>query len=169
MKRLLLILFFISGIATLSHAQKEKFQSLFIYNFTKYIKWPDSYHSDRFVIGVIGNSNIVESLRTMATSKQKTGTGATIEIKEYSSINEIGDCNILFVGSDAVNSLGEIDSRTSAKPILIITDSPGLADKGSVINFVDSQGKIQFELNQSNASARGLVVSGSLSSLAILI
>ena len=169
MKRIFLLSLFIIAIAYSGYGQKEKYQSLFIYNFTKYIKWPESYNSGKFVIGVIGNSNIVEALNAMASAKKKTVSGAELEVKKYNSISEIDDCNILFVSQNVAGDLGQIDSNTDSKPILIITDMPGLATQGSVINFVEKDGKIKFELNESSASSRGLIVSGSLTNLAILI
>jgi hypothetical protein len=169
MKKIFFISILFLTIFSVSYAQKEKYQSLFIYNFTKYIKWPDSYHADKFVIGVIGNSTVLESLNAMAESKKKTGTGQSLEVKKYGSIGEIGDCNILFVSENVVASLGQIENQTSSKPILIVSDSPGMANKGSVINFVEQDGKIKFELNESQAVKRQLVVSGSLTSLAIII
>jgi len=169
MKRSFLLLFLCMMVFSTTYAQKEKYQSLFIYNFTKYIKWPDSYNSDKFVIGVIGNSEIFGSLNTMATSKKKTASGKNMVVKKFSSVSEIDDCNILFVSQNVAGELGQIDSNTSSKPVLIITDSPGLATQGSIINFIEKDGKIKFELNESKASSRGLVVSGSLTSLAIII
>ena len=169
MKKILLIFFLMMAIFSVSHAQKEKYQSLFIYNFTKYIKWPDSYNSDKFVIGVLGNSAIFTSLNEMALAKKKTGSGLVIEVKKYSSVDEIDGCNILFVSQNAIDNLGQIESRTSTKPILVVSDSPGMATKGSVINFVELDGKMKFELNESKAFGKGLIVSGSLTSLAILI
>lgn len=169
MKRILTILFLIVTIVSVSHAQKEKYQSLFIYNFTKYIKWPDTYNSEKFVIGVIGDSEIIKSLNSMAASKKKTGTGTMIEVKKYGSVSEIDDCNILFVSQDAVNELGQIDNQTSSKPVLIVSDTPGMALQGAVINFVEKDGKIKFELNEAKAIGRGLVVSSSLTTLAIVI
>lgn len=169
MKRIILLSIFCMVLFSSSYAQKEKYQSLFIYNFTKYIKWPDSYNSDKFVIGVIGNSEIYSALSAMATSKKKTAAGKDIEVKKFNALGEIEDCNILFVSQDIAGSLGQIDNSTSSKPVLIITDSPGLATQGSVINFIEKDGKIKFELNESKASSRGLIVSGSLTSLAIII
>jgi len=169
MKKILLTSFLFITIVSVSYAQKEKYQSLFIYNFTKYIKWPDSYNADKFVIGVIGNSDVLESLNAMVDSKKKTGTGQSLEVKKYGSVSEIGDCNILFVSENVVDNLGQIESKTNAKPILIVSDSPGMATKGSVINFVEQEGKIKFELNESAALKRHLVVSSSLTSLAIII
>jgi hypothetical protein len=169
MKRTILILFLISIFSLSTFAQKEKYESLFIYNFTKYIKWPDNYNQGKFVIGVLGNSSIYQSLDEMAESKKKTSSGANLEVIKYNSISDIGECNILFVSENMINKLQEIDGVTSGKPILIVTDSPGMANKGSVINFIEKDGKIKFELNEASANIRNLVVSGSLTSLAILI
>ena len=60
-------------------------------------------------------------------------------------------------------------SRTKSKPVLVVTDNPGMAKKGASINFVEVEGKIKFELNQKNAEASGLKVAGALASLAILV
>lgn len=169
MKKVLLLFLLVFILFNTSNAQKEKYQSLFIYNFTKYIKWPDSYNSGKFVIGVIGNSAVIESINSMATSKKKTGNGAAIEVRKYASISDIDDCNILFVSNNVIDQLVQIAELTAAKPILIITDTPKMATKGSVINFVETGGRIKFELNQSTAESRSLVISGSLISLAILI
>ena len=169
MKKILLSFLLIMIFFNFSQAQKEKYQSLFIYNFTKYIKWPDSYNSGKFVIGVIGNSEIAEAIKSMVASKKKAGNGAVLEVKTYASVDEIDDCNILFISENAIKDFQQIDEETTTKPILIVTDAPGMAKQGSVINFIEKNGKINFELNESNASSRGLVVSRSLASLAILI
>lgn len=169
MKRAVLIFFLGLVFSITSFAQKEKYESLFIYNFTKYIKWPNNYNEGKFVIGVLGNSSIYQSLSEMAESKRKTSTGANLEVVKYNSVSDIGECNILFVSENMINKFEEIDGGTSTKPILLITDSPGMATKGSVINFIEKDGKIKFELNEAKAASRNLVVSGSLTSLAILI
>ena len=169
MKKILLLFLLVLVFFNTSIAQKDKYQSLFIYNFTKYIKWPDSYNSGKFVIGVIGNSEVVESIESMAASKKKTGNGAIIEVKKYASVDEIDNCNILFVSQNVIDDFEQIVNHTGTKPILIITDTPGMATQGSIINFVELSGKIKFELNKSKAASRGLLIASSLTSLAILI
>ena len=100
MKRILLLslLFFLS--INTSIGQKEKFKSLFIYNFTKYIKWPDTYNAGKFVIGVFGDSQIIESITAMANSKKMTGNGVVFEVKVYTTVDEIDDCNILYISEN---------------------------------------------------------------------
>ncbi len=148
-------------------SQKEKFHSIFIYNFSKYVKWPDSQKSNVFVIGVYGSSSIYDDLTTMATSKKVNNM--PIEVKKFKSAAELDECNILYVPSSESNKIDEIVSSTKGKPILIVTDKPGSATKGAAINFVEVDGKIKFELNQANAESCGLKVASALASLAIIV
>ena len=168
LKLLAIFVFCMVSFTTSTFAQKERYQSLFIFNFTKYIKWPESYNSDKFVIGVIGNSTVYDALADMAPTK-KAPSGQSIEVKKYNSPEEIGECHILFVSQNVAGEMETIDSITSSKPVLIITESPGLATLGSIINFVEKDDKIKFELNESKAQSRGLAVSRALADLAIII
>lgn len=148
-------------------AQKEKYHSIFLYNFSKYIKWPDSKNSDVFVIGVFGKSDIQKELKAMAASKKINGM--SIEIRQFNSIADISGCHILYVSASASSKIDQVLSKTNQEPILIVTDSPGMAMEGAAINFVDEGGKIRFELNQKNAESKGLKIAGALANLAILV
>ena len=151
-----------------THAQKTKYQSIFIYNFSKYIKWPDDFNRGKFVIGVLGDSEILADLKSMVSSKKETN-GLEMEIRTFSSLDELTECNLLFVASEFCPQIQQIQDAISLQPTLIVTDNPDMATKGAAINFVVQDSKIKFELNQKNAKSRGLKVAGSLSSLAILI
>jgi hypothetical protein len=166
------LMFIVVGLVLLfsfnsANAQKEKFHSLFIYNFSKYVKWPDGQQNSEFVIGVLGSADMVKTLESMA--KSKTVNGNSIIVRNYKNASEVKDCQILYVSEEASSEINNVLARTSKRPVLIVSDKPGLAQKGSVINFVEQGGKIKFELNQKMAESRGLKVSGSLTSLAILV
>ena len=59
--------------------------------------------------------------------------------------------------------------QTKDLPTLIISDQEGFGQMGSVINFVDKNGKLKFELNQDQVDRRGLQVSDKLKNIAIII
>ena len=131
------------------------------------MKWPDAQSSGKFVIGVLGTSAIQKDLKAMATSKKVNGM--SIEIRHFNSASEVDDCHILYVAANESKKFDQVLTQTNSKPVLLVTDNPGLANKGATINFVEVEGKIKFELNQKNAEERGLKVAGSLASLAILV
>ena len=72
MKKVSVVLIGILMVASIQStwAQKEKFHSIFIYNFSKYVKWPDAQNSGIFVIGVLGTSAIQKDLKKMAAAKK---------------------------------------------------------------------------------------------------
>lgn len=149
-------------------AQKTKYQSIFIYNFSKYIKWPDNYNQGKFVIGVLGDTDLLKDLQFMISTKKQTN-GLAMEVKHYQSLDNLSDCNLLFISDKFCNQIDQVRSLSAGKPMLIITDKKGMAQNGAVINFVEDAGKIKFELNQSAANQLGLVISSSLANLAILV
>jgi hypothetical protein len=151
----------------MGHAQNYNLHTVFIYSFTRYVIWPETYNEGEFEILVLGDSPIVEALQKMAQAK-KVGD-RSIKVTRINAASEIRKCNILFVPSGKSSELNDIVAKVSNQSILIITEEPGLGSKGSNINFVMREGKLAFELNQSAVSRQNLKIANELSRLAILI
>jgi hypothetical protein len=140
---------------------------VFIFSFTRYIQWPDAYNAGDFEILVLGDSPIVDELKSMAQAK-KVGD-RNIKITKINSPSEIRKCNILFIPTEKSGQIADVLGKTAAQSILVITETPGLGAKGSNVNFITKDGKLAFELNQGAATKQGLKISNELSRLAILI
>ena len=69
MRKSTLFIIVLVAFCVSAKAQDEKFKALFMYNFTKYIEWPQTKQSGDFVIGVMGNSAIVSELNAIASKK----------------------------------------------------------------------------------------------------
>lgn len=161
----LLAFFCISAFSSLQAQQLDyKYHTVFMYNFTKYIKWPDASIGNEFVIGVLGKSDIVEPLEKMAESKSVNGKN--IVVKTFKTIEEISGCQMLFVPESKSNQLSALRQKLAKQPVLIISEKSGLARQGSIINFVINDGRWQFELNQAAADLHMLKVSSELSKFA---
>ena len=65
--------------------------------------------------------------------------------------------------------IAAVMEKINTQSILVVTEEPGLALKGSDINFIVKDGKLAFELNQASVNKQGLKVSNELTRLAILI
>jgi len=144
-----------------------KIKAIYIYNFTKYIEWPESYRQGNFVIGIVGNnSTLVNELNKMATVK--TVGNQHLEIKNIASNSDV-DCHIIYLLSDSSTQLAEVMEKNKNKSTLIITDKAGLASKGAGINFIVQENKQKIELNRSNIERYKLKVASSLVELAIQV
>ncbi len=141
------------------------FKALFIYNFTKNIEWPDSYTPGNFIIGVYGNSEIIEELNKI--SQRKKANNKPIVVAKFNTIQTISQVNILFIPINKSGQIKEILNQVKNKPVLIITESPGLMQKGSCINFVLVKGDQKFEISKPNIHNQGLKVNDQLVELGI--
>src|SRR5688572_25673858 len=167
MKRYLLVVVFLIFNMVCGLAQNYKMHTVFIFSFTRYIQWPDTYSGGDFEILVMGDSPIVDELKSMAQAK-KVGD-RTIKVTRINTPSEIRKCNILFIPASKSAQISEVLGKVTSQSILVITEEPGLAEKGSNVNFIIKDGKLAFELNQSATSKQGLKISNELSRLAILI
>lgn len=162
---LLLLLFFIK--VDFTNAQNEKFKALFLYNFTKYIDWPASYKQGDFVIGVLGNSPIVNELKIVSSKKQVGGQ--SIVVKKFANPAQIDKCHVLFIPSYKSGSLRAVLANLKEKNTLVVTDGNNLVQQGAGINFIETSGKQGFEIKKHNIESKGLKVSGSLLSLGTVV
>jgi len=70
MKKLLLLLTFIPVISISGFSQVNNAKAMFLYNFSRLIKWPDANSQNDFIFGVLGNQEVYNSLVTITTGKK---------------------------------------------------------------------------------------------------
>jgi hypothetical protein len=141
--------------------------SMMVFNFTKYVQWPDHTETGEFKIGVIGNTDVYNTLSSWYAGKPRGAK--TYVIKKFSNALEVEECHVIFIDKSKSSEFEAVNTKVKGKGTLIITDKNGLGAKGSSINFKTIDNKLKFELNQKAIEASNLKVSGALSSMAILI
>jgi hypothetical protein len=152
------------------HRQKEKVEeynlkAAFIYNFTKYIEWSASTDNE-FIIGIIGSSQINDPL--VEVVKTETVNNKKIIIRQFSKVEDISSCHILFIPRNSALPLADILTKVE-KGTLVVSEKSGYASKGTAINFVVVDNKLKFEANVNAINAAGLTASSQLLKLAIII
>ena len=157
----------ISGSVFSQERPLHEVHSMMVFNFTKYVQWPDHATSGEFVIGVVGNADIYNTLNGWYGGKPRGSK--TYIIKKFNSASEVTDCHVLYIDKSKSNDFDAVNDKVKGKGTLVITDKSGLGEKGSGINFKTVDNKLKFELNQKAIEASNLKVSGALSSMAILI
>lgn len=153
--------------ATAQERPTHEIHAAMLFNFIKYIQWPNEGENGEFVVGVIGDDKVFNTLNQWYNGKQK-GSKKYV-IRKLSSADESSSCQVVYVGKAKNREFENIKNNISGKSILTITDGNGLGQKGSCINFKVIDGKLKFELNQAMVTDSNLKVSSQLSSMAILI
>ncbi|HEY0655046.1 MAG TPA: YfiR family protein [Chryseosolibacter sp.] len=162
-----LLVILLSGVAihdATAQVSNYKAYTLFVYNFTKYIQWPDGSIKDDFVIGVFGKSPILEELQKMGEVK-KAGD-KNIRVVEISEATLGSDIHILFVPEQKSNQIATILTAVKGKPVLLVSDKPGLVEKGAGISFLSDHNNLKFELNSNSIANQNLKISKTLEALA---
>lgn len=147
--------------------QEEKFKAVFMYNFTKYLQWPNSKHSGDFVIGVYGASPIFNEL-TVIAEKKGVGTQKIVVVK-ISEPSKISKCHIVYLPENRSAKADEVLRFCKGNGVVFISDKPGLCKTHSGINYVKVNGKQNFEINKKRLESEGIKVNSALLSLGILV
>ena len=146
----------------------------YLYNFTRFIEWPQSSLGARFDICLVGAPDLAEAARALERS-DKAVEGRPCSIRQLGTSAVLDACRILVIGEGAVGQLAELVDRSAGKPLRVVENAPGLAHRGAAIGFVlrpDILGKgqrLRFEINPSALQGRGLKVSAQLYDVAEVI
>ena len=138
-----------------------------IYHFTKYIDWPPSSRSGDFIIGVVGDTPLYDELKKGIANKM--AGNQKIVVKRISSTEVLFNCHILFISDDESSSIKKIAAQTAGAPVLLVSESEGLAQKGSCINFIIVSDHLKLEINKNNIMLRGLSIASELLRLGKII
>lgn len=143
---------------------KAILKASYIYNFAKMIDWPAADKSGNFIIGVYGNSSVYKELIKKYASKNIGNQ--QIEIKKLSDTPSIGKIHLLYISKDKESDLSALMSGIKESAVLVVTESSGALERGSIINFVIVNNSLKFELNIVGANEHNLNVGSRLKSLA---
>lgn len=138
-----------------------------LYAFGRYVTWPDTAFSKAdspFVIGTIGGNPFGDALDRIA--QQKTLNGRTIVVRQIHEPRECADCHILFVTRNVARETeSQLFQEAAGKPVLLVGESPGFAERGGVINFYQSGSNVRFELNPDKSVENNLSLNAKLLTL----
>jgi len=169
---LLVELFIAPAIAADSKQNREyQVKAAFIYNFTKFIDWPENKATngnELITIGIIGKDPFKKAFEPIK-SKQSNGKIALKHFDSFTKLKKaetLKKCHILFICSSEKNNLKNILTVLKDSSVLTIADTKGFLEAGVIINFVIEEKKVGFEVNLAIANKAGLKIRSRLLRLA---
>lgn len=160
----ILLFLSLSGYVHAQTSSYEELQAAYIFNFAKYIKWPEE--TPEFVIGVYGEPEIIELFKNTLAGKR--AGGRDILVRAVEGAEDVAGCSIIYIASSASKMLKTLISVTEGKSILIVT-AEDMISSGAMISFVVEDDKLKFKIKRKTLSETGLVASDGLLRLAILL
>jgi YfiR/HmsC-like len=139
-------------------------KAAFLYNFAKFVKWPDSPRDTPFVVVVMGDDPFGEILdRTFAG---KTIEGRKIEVRRIRTPAPPSDAQILFIGASEKPHLVQILKSLEGGSALTVADMEGFTERGGMIAFRLRSDVVNFDINLDQVERARLKMSSQLIRLA---
>jgi hypothetical protein len=168
----LLLIFssFTSEVSAETHRSREYLvKAAFLYNFAKFVEWPEGTFSDEtspMVLCILGDDPFGDSIDSI---RGKTIMGRELLIKRISDEEEIGSCHIVFVSESERGRISYIIRKARRLNILTVGDMGGFARRGGIIGFIMRKNKVRFEINVDAAEGSKLKISSKLLKLATIV
>jgi hypothetical protein len=162
-----------SGVQAQSSAAAPESQvkAAFLLNFPKYVEWPAEKFATTnspFVVTVVGDAAVAESLAKMATGK--TIHGRPVQVISLTSVSKVtAEGQILFLSATTRATAPELLARWSAANILTVGDNEDFLANGGVIRFARREQNVRLEVNLTAATQAQLKVSAKLLSVADVV
>ncbi|MEO6303577.1 MAG: YfiR family protein [Bacteroidia bacterium] len=171
LRTLLFIAVLLRGLYSGNYKAQEtdyKAYTLFIYNFMKYVEWPEAQNKGDFILAVLGDSPINKELETLAATKKIKGRN--IVIRKCKTPEDTYGCHLLFIPSSKSAVVKLLKDQNKDKPVLIVGEREGLAKKGASLSFVTLEDdELKFDINKKEIEQHQLKIASSLISLGIVI
>jgi hypothetical protein len=139
-------------------------KAAFLYNFARFVEWPEGRRGGPLVIGVLGTDPLHGAL--VETVRGKSVDDRPIEVRRLAGVEGVSGCAILFVSASERDRWHEILRPLRHSAVLTVGDGPGFLASGGVMNFYLDENRVRFELNPAAAGRSRLKLSAQLIRLA---
>src|ERR1051325_1452244 len=149
-----LLLFPLISVAADSAESKGKLtreydlKAVFLINLAQIVEWPSQSCPDdktTFTICVLGEDPFGKSLDEIV--EKETVHERRILIRHCKTLQDITDCQILFISRSEASRLSEIFQFVDGKGVLTVGDTDGFSTHGGMIGFVIVQNRLQVKIN----------------------
>lgn len=145
-------------------------KAAFLYNFAKFVEWPETVFVDSarsVYIGILGKDPFGSVIdKTIANKKVK---GKPLAIRRFQKLEDLKLCHILFISASEKDSVTQILDTVENLSILTVGDMDQFAEKGGIINLLNKDNKVRFNINLIAAERANLKISSRLLKLAEIV
>ncbi len=178
----------LAGRAQADSAPSHEYQikAAFLYNFIKFVDWPEEKMADSnepITIGIIGSEDFIKAFEPIIHKKVKNRSISIKYFKGYEKLERTQEddrqwnqkmealktCHLLtFYSGDSVRikDLSQIIKALKGSPVLTVGETAGFLESGGIINFLMEDKKVRFEINVTAAKKNKLKISSKLLRLA---
>jgi hypothetical protein len=142
----------------------EAVKAAYLFRFAQYVEWPAAPAEQTFVFAVSGAEDVAVHLERLLAGMTVHGRPATV--RRVARAQDLDGVHVLYVGATAFARTRALRASAIRRPILIVTENEQGLDGGGVINFIELDRNLRFEISLNAADRSGLRINSELLSVA---
>ncbi len=154
----------VQAIGAVDRATMEnEVKAAYIYNFVKFVDWPEGTFSSSgapIIIGIAGDDEFGTLLGTVV--KNKTIQDHPIRINLIKKPADFRNCQLLFVSASELKKSQKILEELRGSPVITVTETDSGSPAKGMINIFIEGDKLQFEIDSERAEKSSLQFSSKL-------
>jgi hypothetical protein len=131
----------------------------FLYNFFKFIEWPNP--GDSYRLCATSNTGLESFLITLDA---KLVNNKPIKVFTNVENQALKNCDLVFIGPN--ENAVEINAILRGLPIVTVSDNQDFIEQGGMIELLEIENRLAFELNMDTAKTAGIHISAQMLKLA---
>ena len=154
---------FATRVAAQAGFNEYQLKAVFLFNFAQFVEWPEKAFAGAespLVIGVLGVDRFGPVLDD--TVRDERIGGRKLEIQRYRRVEDVGNCQILFISESESSHLEAILAALKGRSILTVSDADRAARRGVMIHFLTEKKRVRLQINLDAAKLAGLTISSKL-------
>jgi hypothetical protein len=147
-------------------AQEYQVKAAFLYNFAKFVEWPDEGEGrgGELIIAVFGRDPFGDVLEQ--TVEGKAIRSHPLVVRRPARLGELKSCHVLFISTSETSRLPQILQALGDARVLTVSEMAGFLEAGGMIHFLVEENRVRFDINAAAARRAGIAISSKLLTLA---
>lgn len=130
---------------------EPQLKAAYLINFLKYVEWPET--GTTITLCLFGRNSLGPYL---AAHEGRQIGGRELRIRKVSSVEQLADCQELFIPDTEATHFAAIMRWVDKQPILTVSDAAMFLREGGTIALVRSDGGLRFDVNAEALDHAGL-------------
>jgi hypothetical protein len=151
-------------------ASEDAVKAAFLYRFLNYVEWPAGATPSAetpYVIGIADADEVFDELQDIVARRKINNR--SVVLKHLRNGDSTAGLHVLFIGEDGKSRQAAWIKSAQQQPVLIVTETAGALDQGSMINFVLVDQRVRFEANLAAIERARLKVNARMLAVAVAV
>ena len=155
-----------TGTRGAQSATEYQVKAAYLFNFLKFVEWPDEPGADphgKWVIGFVGDTPISDELGRLVEGKNVLGRD--LQVRKLQAADNLRGCNILFISESEKKRLPAILAALHGSSVLTVGDMDNFIGSGGMVAFVVEDSRVKVAIDVGATGRAKLKVSSKLLAL----